>query len=353
MKYIVYKTTCLINGKIYIGKHRTENPEVFDGYLGNSVWVNRTDRINNPQFPFHFAVKKYGVENFKRETLFIFDTEEEAYAKEAELVTEEFIKREDTYNVILGGKGGKQLPKPVYQFDFAGNLLREFKYGLIEAGKIVGVSWSNIQYAIKAKRQSAHFFWSYLDQIDITEYTLPNFYYLYDINGNYVREFETAIECAQYLDCNKNVIYQKSNSTDQINGFFISTKKLNKITINISPITGKLNRYTLDGKYIDSFNTVKEAKEKLNLRLSSISMAVKKNGGICNGFRWTRTDNPTKTIEIIKSYRPKTAVLVYDTNGNLVKEYESARLCEKDYPAFRSVIYGRAKTCHGLIFKYK
>ena len=37
MKYIVYKTTCQVNGKCYIGKHQTENPDIFDGYLGNSI----------------------------------------------------------------------------------------------------------------------------------------------------------------------------------------------------------------------------------------------------------------------------------------------------------------------------
>ena len=76
MKYIVYKTTCLVNGKYYIGKHQTDNPDIFDGYLGNSVWVNRNDKLKNPEFPFHFAIKKYGVENFKRESLFVFDTAE-------------------------------------------------------------------------------------------------------------------------------------------------------------------------------------------------------------------------------------------------------------------------------------
>ena len=34
MNYIVYKTTCLINNKIYVGVHHTNNPDVFDGYLG-------------------------------------------------------------------------------------------------------------------------------------------------------------------------------------------------------------------------------------------------------------------------------------------------------------------------------
>lgn len=33
MNYIVYKTTNLINGKIYVGVHRT-NPDIFDGYIG-------------------------------------------------------------------------------------------------------------------------------------------------------------------------------------------------------------------------------------------------------------------------------------------------------------------------------
>lgn len=40
MKYIVYKTTCLVNSKIYIGYHRTSNPEVFDGF--------RWTRTDNP-----------------------------------------------------------------------------------------------------------------------------------------------------------------------------------------------------------------------------------------------------------------------------------------------------------------
>ena len=38
MKYIVYKTTCLVNSKIYIGYHQTSNPEIFDGYLGCGLY---------------------------------------------------------------------------------------------------------------------------------------------------------------------------------------------------------------------------------------------------------------------------------------------------------------------------
>jgi len=52
------------------------------------------------------AIKKYGLNNFSKEILFIFDNEKDMKLKEVELVTEEFCKREDTYNICEGGQGG-------------------------------------------------------------------------------------------------------------------------------------------------------------------------------------------------------------------------------------------------------
>lgn len=69
------------------------------------------------------AISKYGIENFKKETLFQFDNEAEMNAKEAELVTEEFCLREDTYNICPGGKGGWG-----YNNTQEGQTLREFSY---------------------------------------------------------------------------------------------------------------------------------------------------------------------------------------------------------------------------------
>jgi len=89
--YLVYKTTCLVNGKIYIGKHETDNLD--DGYLGSGKLLRR-------------AIEKYGEQNFKREILFECSTKEEMNAKEAEIVNEDFLKRDDVYNIKLGGDGG-------------------------------------------------------------------------------------------------------------------------------------------------------------------------------------------------------------------------------------------------------
>ena len=97
MKYIVYLTTNLksqINGinRIYVGVHKTENPDIFDGYLGCGVKINSPSTYMNPKTPFQYAVKKYGTSSFKRDILYIYDTLEEAYLKEAEIVDSQFIK---------------------------------------------------------------------------------------------------------------------------------------------------------------------------------------------------------------------------------------------------------------------
>lgn len=151
MKYIVYKTTCLINNKIYIGVHGTENPDIFDGYLGRGFFLNGTHYLKYPVAPFHYAIIKHGVNNFKRETLYVFEDQEEAYNKEAELVTESFINSNKTYNVALGGKGRPTPSQPIYQFDFEGNLIKSYE-STLEASKIIERVPSNIYEAILQKR---------------------------------------------------------------------------------------------------------------------------------------------------------------------------------------------------------
>lgn len=352
MKYIVYKTTCLINNKIYIGVHKTENPEIFDGYLGNSVWINKTDKISNPKFPFHFAVKKYGINNFNREVLYVYDTIQEAFNKEAEIVNENFIKSDKTYNVALGGNGGK-LSKPVYQFDLNGNLLNTYEGGILNASKSLEVSYSCIHNAIQHKHVSNGFLWSYDIVINLNDFNIiiNNKYYIYDSLGNFIQEFETASECIKFLETNSANLSRAVQLQNKIGGYFITTEKVDKLIISISKSSGKLNRYTVEGEYIDSFNTVAEAKEKLGLKLSSISQSIKLNR-VCNGFRWTRSDNPELYIEIPKNKNKPRKVQMFDLKGNLIKTFNTVSAADSEFPGCRSVLKGQSKHSHGYIFKY-
>ena len=87
MHFIVYKTTNLINGKFYIGQHKTNNLE--DGYLGSGKLLQR-------------AIKKYGVENFKREILMYCDNQTDMSFYEKQLVE----LSQNSYNLCPGGRGG-------------------------------------------------------------------------------------------------------------------------------------------------------------------------------------------------------------------------------------------------------
>jgi len=88
---IVYKRTCLINNKIYIGVHCTD--DLNDGYMGSGLYFKR-------------ALEKYGKENFKSEILYDVETAELAFFIEELLVDEDFIKRDDNYNLRGGGGRG-------------------------------------------------------------------------------------------------------------------------------------------------------------------------------------------------------------------------------------------------------
>ncbi len=91
MYYYLYKITNLINNKIYIGVHKTDN--VNDGYMGSGKIIVS-------------AMKKYGSENFKKEILEYFDTSDKMFEKEKEIVNQEFLSNSNVYNLRRGGTGG-------------------------------------------------------------------------------------------------------------------------------------------------------------------------------------------------------------------------------------------------------
>lgn len=89
--YYVYKITNLVNQKIYIGVHKTNN--INDGYMGSGKILK-------------YAFDKYGINNFKKDILFICDSEQDMYDIEKRIVNDVFVKDKNTYNLKNGGSGG-------------------------------------------------------------------------------------------------------------------------------------------------------------------------------------------------------------------------------------------------------
>lgn len=93
MYYILYRITNTLNNKFYIGIHKTSN--ISDSYMGSGKLLLR-------------AIKKYGVHNFKKEILEYHDSEENLCRREEELVTEDFIRLNNVYNIMPGGRYGSK-----------------------------------------------------------------------------------------------------------------------------------------------------------------------------------------------------------------------------------------------------
>lgn len=92
IKFTVYKILNLITDEYYIGVHKTSN--VNDSYLGSGIHIKN-------------QVKKYGKDNFKKEILFEFDEEKDAYEKEIQLINEN-INNTLCLNIGPGGIGGSK-----------------------------------------------------------------------------------------------------------------------------------------------------------------------------------------------------------------------------------------------------
>lgn len=300
MKYIVYITINLCNGKFYIGVHRT-NPETFDGYIGCGIY--RASQANR-DYTLHKAVRKYGYENFKRTIIQQFPDNEEgrkqAFELEAILVNSTLLKSKSVYNTALGGRESntENLMKTIYMFDLNGNYLRSFKNAREAAIFINPENQDNIRASIKNNclgitSSSYGYFWSYTKT-----FTYSN-------------------------KCNKEIA-----------------------------------QYTINGKFLRTYKSITEA--EVALSLNSIQQAILKKGS-AGGYQWryyegNNSDIPTLiNVKTKNNYLP---ILMFDKNNNFIKEFDSVKQCITEYTQLSAsqinrVLNNTIKSHKGFIFRYK
>ena len=356
MKYIVYLTTNIKNKKIYVGIHKTEDPNIFDGYIGNGINRNNPKSMYNSNAPFCKAVQKYGFDVFKRSTIKIFDTEQEALDLEAEIVNEEFIKREDTYNITLGGGMPPLLNKIIYEYSLEGDFIKEWN-SIVEASKFYNCTESCIGSAITFKRMTQNRFWSNckFDKLDINNYSIysPKIpVHIYNDDGTYFKTLESMSKCVDFLDDNLRHIQRAIKIGVSVRGYYLSDK-LTAIfeKPKFERLTGLVHQYNLDGTYLQSFNSIKEAEQKLNCTLKGINESIKM-GQQYKGFLWRRGEK----VNSIEPYKPSKSsarkVGQYTMDNVLVKVFNTVREARKEFPNISKVLKGEANHCHNFKFKY-
>lgn len=288
-KYIVYLTTNLNNNKIYIGVHKTD-PNKFDGYIGCGVYINQSSSYQYPKTAFQYAVKKYGPKSFVRETIRIFDNEDDAYLLEERLVDSQFLARPDVYNLTLGG----------------------YNQDLNHRRKI----------------------------------------YVYKNTGEYLDKYESIAECKRQLNitniphclklgiCYKKtyyICYEKAESFDKARNIYIKNRPIYQFDSN--------------GDFIKKFNHQYEAEEIY--RNSNINLSIKTKTLDINNYYWGIEDVKKYNCTNKNRYNSKRKVGKYDLENNLVQVYESATMAANENGiSVWKVLNGSNKTHKNHLYKY-
>jgi len=176
-----YKITNKVNSKYYYGVHKTKDLD--DNYMGSGKRLN-------------YAIEKYGIENFEKEILEFFETYEEAFDFEAEIVTEELVLNENCYNLRKGGSGGFSV--------------EEWKRG---AATMNAKIWSNPEFIERASNRASKL----LKKLHKEGKIKP-----YDWTGRrHTKETKKKIG-------NANSFHQKGNGNSQFGTCWITNEKESK-----------------------------------------------------------------------------------------------------------------------------
>lgn len=361
MKYIVYLTTNLkskINGinRIYVGVHETKNPEIFDGYIGCGVYIQQPSSYKNPKSAFQYAVKKYGVDSFRREVLFIYNNKIDAYKKEHEIVTKDFINQPHVYNMVLGGEIENRYA-PLYQFDLNGKLIKKWERSK-DAYEFYGYPMERWDSPKKNKCIFLDSYWSTNETINIDEYSrkpLKITTYLYTKEGKLLKEYESQAKCAKDIKYDKGELSRAiRNQTLIKKQYYVSDKMVDEFIPK--PRRNYINQtyfvYTKDNKFLGEFF----GKELMNvINLHSWDYV---NHIFSHNHNWYK-DFYISLEKIEKVPNKKIgngiSVNVYDKYGNFIETLDSVKKVREKYNVpsskIKNIQYGD-KYFENYIFKY-
>ena len=125
---IVYKTVDVKTHRIYVGVDSINNP----AYFGSGTEIKQ-------------IISDGRIADLRKEILYEFDTIEEAFSKEAEIVTEDFIRNSNVMNIALGGVWGSYSIGKVTAKDKDGNihyvLADDDKF---KSGELIGIQKNKV-----------------------------------------------------------------------------------------------------------------------------------------------------------------------------------------------------------------
>ena len=352
-KSIVYQTINLVNNKIYVGVHTQENIDIFDGYLGCGFNINHKFYIDHPKVPLHFEIKKYGVKNFRRIILAVFDSYEDAVKLKKQIVNDSFVKRNDTYNISTDEMDEIS---PISQITADGTLIYTWGNASM-AAETLGISYKNIIDAKLHKESCLEYFWSESPSINIKEYNSKKGMHIYQYSDTrkFIQVFESIEDAAKAMDSDEKTIYKAAKSEEKFKDFYLSFKCVAELAPKkLKRLKGKmLYIYDLQGKYITELIMGKEVydfyqtKKYGQIRRALVNERPFKN----TQLSLVKVESMTPASE--KNQFTPRKVGAYSLDGNLVEEFRSVKDATTKYgTGVKRVLKGIQEKTKDLVFKY-
>lgn len=192
---IIYKATNLITLESYIGA--TEKS------IENRQYDHYNKALNNAGRDFQSALMLYGTEMFEWTQLAVAKSPNELAEKEIAFI-KQYNSVENGYNLDKGG-GIKKL---VHRYDLEGNFDKTFET-LSDAGLSIGVRKQDISRVCwSVKKKLGDYLWSYdfVDRLIPEKDSRLKAVHQFDINGNFISEYESASEASRLTGISKTCI---------------------------------------------------------------------------------------------------------------------------------------------------
>ncbi len=191
----------------------------------------------------------------------------------------------DKYNYSQIGE--HRNTKKVYQFDNNYNFVREWN-SLKEIVINFSVCYSHVSIAIKRETRVKDYYFSFNKTFKKTLKSIGKICYIYDINGNFICEYESVAEAARQLNVNRTDLSDCLNGRQQsCCNYMISYSKVEKMFYEPKRHKKyKVQQFTKDGVLIKTFNSLTESAKSMGLSKTTISkcaLGVNKTSG---GFVW-------------------------------------------------------------------
>ena len=269
------------NGKSYIGITKQDPERRFQNGYGYKT-----------QPAFWRAINKYGWENFKHKVLETGLTEKKASEKEQYYINDVYHSLVPRgYNTSEGGTTGSKNMKPVIQY-YKNNPVNFFE-SISDATKLLNIA----QKTIRDHNKGNPIYDYYFEQLpSINSYNIPLEYYEL-VNESHYNLKEVVADYSSNITINRNI-----------------------------SLANKINKYSLDGKYICTYSHYDQIRKDLNRKnIEGIRAAVNPNrqGDAAYGFMWRYDAGDHANIKPIQ-YKYKLSVQQIDINTNsIINEFPS------------------------------